>query len=193
MGVLIPNYPKEMIVGGKNEPHFNSRRNEDKTGNGTMNGTSSGISYDNTGNGASSSTNNSMLNVFQILGDIWKRQNQYNSSTNPTVPEMATPFRTNTPSAPALTAQQANPVHVHALPVQNTSQSGPPAPCAHVHKLPQQALKPRELLALRKVQQPHDGRTSGNRLPLMKQDILSHNSSCFEGIGCFQGNHTSFT
>ena len=25
-----------------------------------------------------------------------------------------------------------------------------------------------------------------NRLPLVKQDILSHYSSCFEGIGCFQ-------
>ena len=24
-----------------------------------------------------------------------------------------------------------------------------------------------------------------NRLPLIKQDILSHYSSCFEGIGCF--------
>ena len=27
-----------------------------------------------------------------------------------------------------------------------------------------------------------------NRLPLMKQDILSHYSSCFEGIGYFPGD-----
>ena len=43
----------------------------------------------------------------------------------PTVPEMATPFRTTTPSAPVMTAtsaKQANPVHVNALPVQNTSE-----------------------------------------------------------------------
>ena len=49
------------------------------------------------------------------------------------------------------TAKQANTVHAHTFPVQNTSQSGLPAPGAHVHKLPQQVLKPRDLLALRKV------------------------------------------
>ena len=53
------------------------------------------------------------------------------------------------------------------------------------HKLLRQVLKPGDLLALRKVQHPHNGRTSVNRLPLMKQDILSHYSSCFEGIGHF--------
>ena len=49
----------------------------------------------------------------------------------PTVPEMATPFRTTTPSTPALmtvTAKQANPVHVSTWGMQNTSQNGPPAP-----------------------------------------------------------------
>ena len=106
----------------------------------------------------------------------------------PTVPETATPFRTTTPSAPTSTTaleKQANPVHVNALPMQNTSHSGPPAPSAHVHKLLQQVLKPRNSLALRKVQQPHNGRTSVNRLPLTKQDILSHYFGCFEGIGHF--------
>ena len=77
--------------------------------------------------------------------------------------------------------------------MQNTSWSGPPAPGAHVHKLPLQVLKPRDSLALRKVQHLHNGRTCVNRLPLMKQDILSHYSSCFEGIRCFQGIHTNFT
>ena len=62
--------------------------------------------------------------------------------------------------------------------MQNTSWS--PAHSAHVHKLPQQVLKPGDSLALRKVQHPHNGRTSVNRLPLTKQDILSHYSSCFE-------------
>ena len=80
----------------------------------------------------------------------------------PTVPETETPFRTNTPSTPAMTAttaKQIDSIHVHALPVQNTSWSGPPAHCAHVHKPPRQVLKPGDSLALRKVQHPHNGRT----------------------------------
>ena len=77
-------------------------------------------------------------------------------------------FKTTTPSAPAMTAmttKQANQVHVH----RNT----------HVHKSTILVYKPGELIALRKVKQPHNGRTSVNRLPLMKQDILSHYSGCF--------------
>ena len=45
---------------------------------------------------------------------------------------------------------------------------------------------------MRKVKYPHNGRTSVNRLSLMKQDILSHDSSCFEGIGCFPGDLYKF-
>ena len=84
-----------------------------------------------------------------------------------------------------VTTKQVNPVHAHIFPMQNTSQSGPPAPGAHVCKLPQHVLKPRDLVALRKVQHPQNRRTSVNRLPLMKQEILSHCSGCFEGIGQF--------
>ena len=138
-------------------------------------------------------------NVFQILQDIWIRrraiQCQYNSSTVPTVPETETPFRNTTPSTPAMTAmttKQVDSVHVHALLVQNTSESGLPAHCAHVYKLPKQVCKPGDLLALRKVQHLHNGRTFVNRLPLMKQDILSHYSSCFEGIGHFPGELYKF-
>ena len=57
---------------------------------------------------------------------------------------------------------------------------------------PQQVLKPRDSLALRKVQHPHNGRTCVNRLPLMKQDILSHYSSSFEDIGHFPGEPYKF-
>ena len=84
-----------------------------------------------------------------------------------------------------VTSKQAKPVHAHTFPMQNTSCSGPPAPSAHVHKLPQQVLKPRDFIPLRKVQHPHNGTTSVNRLPLMKQEILSHYSGCFEEIGQF--------
>ena len=86
------------------------------------------------------------------------------------------------------TTKQVDPVHVH----ENTSWSGPPAHCAHVHKLTIQVFKPGESLALRKVKHLHNGRTSVNRLPLMKQDILSHYSGCFEGIGCFPGDLYKF-
>ena len=143
------------MVKGENVPHF-GKMSGDKMR--ALNGTS---------------------NVFQILGNIQKQQlavqSQYNSNT---IPESASPFRTTTPSKPALmisTAKQANPVHVSAWEIHNTSQNGPPAPCAHVHKPLPQVLKPGDLLALRKVQHLHNGRTSVNRLPLTKKDILSHN------------------
>ena len=174
MGVLLPNYPEENIVKGENVPNF-------KVNAGTSDGTS---------------------NVFQILQDLQLKQyqDQYNSNTVPNMfhtmntAQMAQPiisFRTTTPPKPAMTdttTKQVYPVHVHEI----TSWSGPPAHCTHVHKLTMQVCKPSELLALRKVKHPHNGRTSVNRLPLMKQDILSHYSSCFEGIGCFPGDPYKF-
>ena len=108
-----------------------------------------------------------------------------------TVPEMETPFRTTTPSASAMTAttaKQVDPVHVHV----NTSQSGSPAHCAHVCKPPKQVCRPGESLALRKVKHPHNGRTSVNKLPLTKQDILLHYSGYFEGIEHFPGEPYKF-
>ena len=62
----------------------------------------------------------------------------------------------------------------------------------HVHQPAVQVCKPGESLALRKVKHQHNGRTSVNRLPLTKQDILSQYSSCFEGIGCFPGDLYKF-
>ena len=178
MGVLLPNYPEENIVQGENVPNF-------KVNTGTSDGTS---------------------NVFQILQDSRLKQYQYKYHLN-TVPniskmfhttdtaQMAQPvasFRTTTPSAPAttdtMTTKQVNPVHVH----ENTSQNAFPAHCTHVHKSTIQVCKPGELLALRKVKHPHSGRTSVNRLPLMKQDILSQYSSCFESIGHFPGDLYKF-
>ena len=102
--------------------------------------------------------------------------------------QIETPFRTTTPSAPATTAKQFDPVNVH----KNTSQNGPPAHCAHVDKSSKQVCRPGESLALRKVKHPHNGMTSVNRLPLTKQDILSHYSGWFEGIGHFPGEPYKF-
>ena len=72
MGVLLTNYPQEIVVKGENVPHF-SKMNGGKTGNGTLNGMSNGISYVNTGNGTVSSTPKGTSNMFQILNDIQKR------------------------------------------------------------------------------------------------------------------------
>ena len=113
-------------------------------------------------------TSDGMSNVFQILQDLQQKQyQQYNSNTVPNTihttntAQMAqsdTSFRTTTPSAPAMTTKQVNPVHVH----KNTAWSGPPAHCAHVHKSTIQVCNPGESLALGKVKHPHNGRTLVN-------------------------------
>ena len=123
---------------------------------------------------------------------------QYNSSTMPIdtknimimvqlTAQPTTSFRSTTPSTAItgrMTTEQVNPVQVH----QETSCKALLEHCMHVHQSTVQVCKPGELLALRKVKHPLNGRTSVNRLPLMKQDILSQYSSCFEGIGCFPGD-----
>ena len=129
-------------------------------------------------------------------------EEQYHSSTVHTalgkpsimVQCMAQPmtsFRTTTPSTATTgrtTTEQVNPVHVHP----ETSCKTLLEHCMHVHQPTVQVCKPGESLALRKVKHPHNGRTSVNRLPLTKQDILSQYSSCFEGIGCFPGDLYKF-
>ena len=103
----------------------------------------------------------------------------------------ATSFRTTTPSTATtekMTTKQVNPVHAHP----DTSYKEALGHCIHVHQPAGQVCKPGESLALRKVKHPHNGRTSVNRLPLLKQDILSQYSGCFEGIGCFPGDLYKF-
>ena len=116
------------------------------------------------------------------------------TSTTNTVQNMAqlaTSFRTTIPSTAMtgrMTTKQVNPVHVHP----DTSCKAPLGQCMHVHQPAVQVCKPGESLALRKVKHPHIGRTSVNRLPLTKQDILSQYSHCFEGIGHFPGDPYKF-
>ena len=129
-------------------------------------------------------------------------EGQYHSSTMPIdmkntmimVQPMAQPmtsFRTTTPSTAMTgrtTTKQVNPVQVH----QETSHKALLEHCTHVHQPAVQVCKPGELLAFRKLKHLLNGRTSVNRPPLMKQDILSQYSSCFEGIGCFPGDLYKF-
>ena len=106
--------------------------------------------------------------------------------------QLVASFRTTTPSTLAMTdtmtTKQISPVHVH----QETLCKAPLACCAHVHKLTIQVCKPGESLTLRKFKHPHNGRNSVNKLSLMKQDILSQYSSCFESIGHFPGGPYKF-
>ena len=105
--------------------------------------------------------------------------------------QLTTSFRTTTLSTATtgrMTTKQVNPVQVP----QETSCKALLEHCMHVHQPTSQVCKPGELLALRKVKHPLNGRTSVNRLPLMKHDILSQYSSCFEGIGCFPGDPYKF-
>ena len=101
--------------------------------------------------------------------------------------QLATSFRTTTPTK-ATTGEQVNPVQVP----QDTSHKTHLESCMHVYQPLSQVCKPGELLALRKVKHPLNGRTSVSRLPLTKQDILSQYSGCFEGIGCFPGDPYKF-
>ena len=105
--------------------------------------------------------------------------------------QLVTSFKTTTPSTATdgrMTTKQVNPVHAHP----DTSSKAPLGHCMHVHQPTVQVCKPGESLALRKVKHPHNGRTSVNRLPLTKQDILSQYSGCFEGIGCLPGDPYKF-
>ena len=98
-----------------------------------------------------------------------------------------TSFRTTTPTK-AMTGKQVDPVQVP----QDTLCKAHLESCMHVHQPVSQVCKPGELLALRKVKHPFNGRTSVSRLPLTKQDILSQYSSCFGGIGHFSGDLYKF-
>ena len=127
-------------------------------------------------------------------------EGQYSSSTMPIdlvqpmvqpMAQLTTSFRTTTPStatAGRMTTKQVNSVHVHP----ETPCKALLEHCMHVHQPAVQVCKPGESLALRKVKHPHNGRTSVNRLPLAKQDILSQYSGCFEGIGHFPGDPYKF-
>ena len=190
MGVLIPNYPEENVVKGDKVPNF-------KIG-----------------------TPTSTLNVFQILQDLQLKQHQGNSE--PRVYRPSTTFTTGAAKQPKVsktheTASQkagtaiyidnmsqiltpcrtmpppkANTSHSTKQPTSERHQNGHSHCCMHVHQPQSQVCKPGETLALRKVQHPHNSRTSVNRFPLTKQEILSQYSGCFEGIGRFPGDPYKF-
>ena len=112
----------------------------------------------------------------------------FHSTTNTQSMAQLTTFRTTTPS----TATPGRTTTKQVNPVQEIPHKVHLEPCMHVHQPVSQVCKPGELLVLRKVKHPLNGRTSVSRLPLIKEDILSQYSSCFEGIGCFPGDPYKF-
>ena len=203
MGVLLPNYLEENVVKGESVP--NSKFG---TPTGTSTGTSSNVfqilqdlqlkQYQETSSDSSksrtsqTSTTNMTCTTAQLTplmtyGYAPANQNTGMATPNTSMSESSTSSRTTLPAKITPNTRQLTTV----IP-QNTSHNGLPQCCMHVHQPTSQVCKLGELLALRKVKHPHNGKTSVSRLPLTKQEILSQYSSCFEGIGCFPGDPYRF-
>ena len=204
MGVLLPNYPEENVVKscGENVPNFKCN-----TSTGTSTGTSSNVfqilqdlrlkqyqenhpdslqNESRTSHTSTDSTTGTMIqNIAQLTTSFRTIAKDTTGRMNTVQP--TTSFRTTTPTK-ATTGKQANPAQVFQDMSRNTHLES----CMHVHQPMSQVCKPGELLVLRKVRHPLNGRTSVSRLPLTKQDILSQYSGCFEGIRHFPGDLYKF-
>ena len=206
MGVLLPNYTEENVVKsacGENVPNFKY-----STSTGTSTGTSSNVfqilqdlqlkqyqknhldSLQNESRTSHTSTTSMTSTTGQLTPfrtcrstTVYERMTgTLIHSTN--VSQSTTSFRTTTPTRD--TTERTNtfrttPNTRQQVPIPyDTSCNGHLECCMHVHQPTSQVCKPGELLALRKVKHPLNGKTSVSRLPLTKQDILSQYSSCFE-------------
>ena len=120
-------------------------------------------------------------------GYVPANQNTGMATPNTSMSESSTSSRTTMPAETTPSSRQPTSVIHRDMSHNRLSQC-----CMHVHQPVSQVCKPGESLALRKVKHPHNGKTSVNRFPLTKQEILSQYSSCFEGIGCFPGDPYKF-
>ena len=196
MGVLLPNYLEENVVKGENVSNFKFG-----TPTGTSTGTSSNVfqilqdlwlkQYQETSSDSSesrtsqSSTTDMTCTTAQptplmTYGYAPANRNTGMATPNTSMSESLTSSRTTLPAKTTPRTRQPTSV-IH----RDTSCNRLSQCCMHVHQPVSQVCKPGESLALRKVKHPHNGKTSVNRFPLTKQEILSQYSSCFEGIGCF--------
>ena len=183
MGVLLPNYLEENVVKGET-------------------GTTSNVfqilqdlclkQYQETGSSqpraSQTSTTDMTCTTTQLTpvttyGTTPANQNTGMATPITSMSESSTVSRTTMPAETTPSSRQPT-SEIH----QNTSRSRLPQYYVHVQQPTSQVCKPGELPALRKVKTPHNGKTSVSRLPFTKQDILSQDSSCFEGIGCFPGD-----
>ena len=198
IGVLLPNYPEENVVKGENVPNFKIS-------------TSTGLSNvfqilqdlhlkqcqetnsDSSRCRASRTSTTDMtctttqLTPLMTYGSAPANQNTGMATPITSMSESLTSSRTTMPAETTPSSRQPT-SEIH----QNTSRNGLSQCCMHVHQPQSQVCKPGELLALRKVKIPHNGKTSVSRFPLTKQDILSQFSIRFEGIGRFPGDPYRF-
>ena len=187
MGVLLPNYPEENVVKGET-------------------GTISNVfqilqdlhlkQYQKTGSSqpraSCTSTTDTTCTTTQLMplmtyGSTPASQNTGMATPITSMSESSTVPRTTMPANTTPSSRQPT-SEVH----QNSSHSGPPICCMHVHQPQSQACRLGEPPALRKVKTPHNGKTSMNRSPLAKQEISSQFSGCFERIGHFPGDPYKF-
>ena len=212
MGVLLPNYTEENVVKacGENVPNFS-------TSTGTSTGASSNVfqilqdlwlkqyqenhpdSLQNESRTSDTSTTSTTSTTAQLTTSFKTCRSSTVKNEGTTIgmqniTQLTTSFRTTTPTR-AMTGRTNT--------FRTTPNTRPQVPhdmscnthlecCMHVHQPTSQVCKLGELLALRKVKHPLNGKTSVSRLPLTKQDILSQYSGCFEGIGCFPGDLYKF-
>ena len=219
MGVLLPNYPEENVVKacGENVPNFKYHTSTGTSLNvfqilqdlqvkqyqenhpdslQSESRTSHTSTHSTTGTTAQLTTTfrtfrpSTAKNKRTTTGTLIQNTEQPTTSFRTTTPTKATTGRTNTfrTTPNTTTRQQVNPMQVS----QDTSHNTHLEFSMRVHQPISQVCKPGELLALRKVKHPLNGKTSVSRLPLTKQDILSQYSGCFEGIRHFPGDPYKF-
>ena len=187
MGVLLPNYMEENVVKGET-------------------GTTSSVfkilqnlrlkQYQKTGSSqpraSHSSTTDTACTTTQLMplttyGSTPASQNTGMATPITSMSESSTVSRTTMPVETTPSSRQST-SEIH----QNSSHSGPPTCCIHVHRPQSQTCKPGKLPALKKVKTPHNGKTSMNRSPLARQEKSSQFSGCFEGIGRSPGDPCKF-
>ena len=181
MGVLLPNYLEENVVKGENVPNV---KISPSTGSNVFqilqDLRASQTSMDMT-------CTTTQLTPLMMYGTTSANQNTGMATPITSMSESSTFPRTTMPAETTPSLRQST-SEIH----QNSSCSGPPTCCMHVHQPQSQVCKLGESLALRKVKTPHNGKTSVSRFPLTKQEVLSQFSSCFEGIGSFPGDPYRF-
>ena len=198
MGVLLPNYPEENVVEGKNVPNLKI-----STSTGSSNvfqilqdlclkqcqETNSDSSRSRASQTSTTDTTCTTTQLMPLMtyGSTAANQNTGMATPNTSMSESLTSSRTTMPAKTTPSSRQPT-SEIH----RDTSCNRLPQCCMHVHQPTSLVCKMGELLALRKVKTPHNGKTSVSRFPLTKQDILSQFSGCFEGIGCFPGDPYRF-
>ena len=187
MGVLVPNYPEENVVkqGDKETGTLNVFQILQDLRMKQYQGNSEPKAYQPSRTFMTSTTK--QPKVLKTHGTASQKAGTTIYIDN--MSQTPTPCRTMPPPKANIshsTRQSTQEIH------QNSSHSGPPTCCMHVHQPQSQFCKLGKLPALKEVKHPHKGRTSVSRFPLAKQGISSQDSGCFEGIGHFTRDPCKF-